>query len=79
MEDRDVLRRTLLGGCHDERARTDTPDLRNHLEPLLRGGVLKMTHPEQPNHPDQAYVLTEDGVKLKTRRMNGETGEESGN
>ena len=52
---------------------------RNHLEPLLRGGVLKMTHPDQPNHPDQAYVLTEDGVKLKARRLNGETGEESGN
>ena len=52
---------------------------RNHLEPLLRGGVLKMTHPDQPNHPDQAYVLTEDGVNLKARRMNGETGEESGN
>lgn len=51
---------------------------RNHLEPLLRGGVLRMTHPDQPNHPDQAYVLTEDGVKLKARRVNRETGEENG-
>ena len=47
---------------------------RNHLEPLIRGGVLRMTHPGQPNHPDQAYVLSEDGVKLKARRVNGETG-----
>ena len=45
---------------------------RHHLEPLIRGGVLRMTHPEQPNHPDQAYVLTEDGVNLKARRVNGE-------
>ena len=52
---------------------------RNHLEPLLRGGVLRMTHPEQPNHPDQAYVLTEDGVKLKARRVNGETDSDNEN
>ncbi len=51
---------------------------RNHLEPLPRGGVLRMTHPDQPNHPDQAYVLTEDGAKLKARYMNEETGEENG-
>ena len=24
-----------------------------------------MTHPDQPKHPDQAYVLTEAGVRLK--------------
>ena len=51
---------------------------RNHLEPLLRGSVLQMIHPDQPNHPDQAYVLTEDGAKLKARYMNEETGEENG-
>ncbi len=44
---------------------------RNHLEPLLTGGVLRMTHPGQPNHPDQAYVLTDAGVALKARRENG--------
>ena len=38
---------------------------RNHLEPLLASGVLRMTHPDQPKHPDQAYVLTETGVRLK--------------
>ena len=36
-----------------------------HLDPLLRGGVLRMTHPDQPKHPDQAYVLTEAGARLK--------------
>ena len=45
---------------------------RNHLLPLVRGGVLRMTHPQRPNHPNQAYVLTEDGVKLKARRVNGD-------
>ena len=50
---------------------------RNHLEPLVRGGVLRMTHPEQPNHPDQAYVLTEDGAKLKARRVNRKTGKDN--
>jgi ATP-dependent DNA helicase RecG len=47
---------------------------RRHLEPLVRAGVLRMTHPDQPNHPDQAYVLTEAGVELKARRLNREAG-----
>lgn len=41
---------------------------RTHLDPLLRGGVLRMTHSDQPNHPNQAYVLTEAGVELKVLR-----------
>ena len=44
---------------------------RTHLKPLLRGGVLRMTHPGQPKHPDQAYVLTEAGAVLKTHRAGG--------
>ncbi len=44
---------------------------RTHLNPLLRGGVLRMTHPDQPKHPDQAYVLTEAGTALKAHRVNG--------
>ncbi len=43
---------------------------RAHLEPLLRSGVLRMTRPYKPNHPDQAYVLTEAGIALKGRRLN---------
>ena len=42
-----------------------------HLNPLLQSGVLRMTHPERPNHPQQAYVLTEAGAALKARRIGG--------
>ena len=51
---------------------------RNHLEPLLAGGVLRMTHPDQPNHPEQAYVLTEAGVALKARRVKEDAGTGNG-
>ena len=43
---------------------------RRHLDPLLRGGVLRMTHPDQPKHPNQAYVLTDTGAKLKSGDVN---------
>lgn len=46
----------------------------NHLEPLVWSGVPRMTHPDRPNRPDQAYVLPEDGAKLKARRVNGKAG-----
>ena len=44
---------------------------RAHLDPLLWGGVLRMTHPDRPNHPHQAYVLTEAGAALKARHAGG--------
>ncbi len=40
-----------------------------HLEPLLAGGVIRMTVPDKPTSSKQQYVLTETGVKLKTLRM----------
>ena len=43
-----------------------------HLEPLLAGGVLRLTLPDKPRSPKQQYVLTDVGVKLKT--MNGQAG-----
>ena len=43
---------------------------RRHLNPLLRGGVLRVTHPDQPKHPNQAYVLTDAGARLKARDVN---------
>ena len=43
---------------------------RTRLEPLLRSGILRMTRPDQPNHPNQAYVLTDAGAALKTHRLN---------
>lgn len=42
---------------------------KRHLDPMLVGGVLRMTHPNQPKHPLQAYVLTDAGVALKRRHM----------
>jgi ATP-dependent DNA helicase RecG len=34
------------------------------LQPLLTGGLLQQTYPGQPNHPKQAYVLTEAGLRF---------------
>jgi len=42
---------------------------RTHLGPLIKGGILSMRYPDQPNHPDQAYGLTEIGAELKARRL----------
>ena len=47
---------------------------RRHFDPLLRGGVLRMTHPDQPSHPDQAYVLTDAGLALKSHRAKEDAG-----
>ena len=52
---------------------------RRHLDPLLRGGVLRMTHPDQPKHPNQAYVLTEAGAKLKAGDGNKDAAKVDGN
>lgn len=38
---------------------------RQHLEPLLAGGILQMTVPDKPTSPAQRYVLTEAGIQLK--------------
>lgn len=40
-----------------------------HLNPLLQARVLRMTHPNRPNHPHQAYVLTPAGTAIKARRL----------
>lgn len=42
---------------------------KHHVDPLLTAGVLRMTHPTRPKHPFQAYVLTDAGVALKSRRL----------
>lgn len=44
------------------------------LEPLLAGGLIQQTHPELPNHPKQAYLLTEAGLRLsELMRTQGQT------
>ena len=35
---------------------------RKRLDPLLRAGLIRMTRPDEPNHPDRAYVVTEAGL-----------------
>ena len=35
---------------------------RKRLAPLLRAGVIRMTRPDTPNHPDQTYVVTDAGM-----------------
>ncbi len=37
---------------------------RAHLEPLILAKLVQMTHPDEPNHPDQAYVVTQEGLGL---------------
>ena len=36
-----------------------------HIEPLLTGGILRMTVPDKPRSSKQRYVLTEAGIKLR--------------
>ena len=37
---------------------------RKRLEPLIRANLIRLTHPDKPSHPDQAYVVTEAGLGL---------------
>ncbi|QDU47376.1 Divergent AAA domain protein [Symmachiella dynata] len=43
---------------------------RRQIAPLLDSGILKLTQPDTPSHPNQKYVLTIIGVDLKARRLN---------
>ena len=72
-----------MGFCDTPRRLTEIMDAlgatnrgyfkKHHLDPLLANGVLRMTRPDQPNHPEQAYVLTEVGATLRDRHVNAET------
>ena len=42
---------------------------RTHLQPLLDGGLVRMTNPDKPRAANQRYVLTEAGVALKAARL----------
>jgi len=39
----------------------------HYMEPALKAGFIEMTYPESPNHPNQKYRLTAEGVRLKSR------------
>ena len=42
---------------------------RTHLQPLLDGGLVRMTNPDKPRAANQRYVLTEAGVALEAARL----------
>lgn len=37
---------------------------KKHLIPLLKAKLIAMSYPEEPNHPEQAYTITESGMAL---------------
>ena len=43
--------------------------MRTHLTPLIKGGVIRLTNPENPTASNQKYVLSEVGVEIKVRRL----------
>lgn len=48
---------------------------RTHLEPLIKANLVRMIHPDQPNHPSQAYVVTKAGLGLiSSWKKSAETG-----
>jgi ATP-dependent DNA helicase RecG len=50
---------------------------RTHLEPLIQANLVRMTHPDEPNHPSQAYVVTKAGLAiLASWKKNPEIGSE---
>ena len=68
------IQRTIIQLCEVARKQADlmretefthrTFFHRTHLEPLIPARLIRMTHPDEPNHPDQAYVVTEAGSRL---------------
>lgn len=37
---------------------------KTHLKPLMEANLVRMSFPDEPKHPNQAYVLTDAGKKL---------------
>ena len=42
---------------------------RNHLQPLVEAGIVRMTNPDKQNAANQRYVLTEAGAAIKAARI----------
>ncbi len=52
---------------------------RNHLQPLVDAGLVRMTNPGNQNAPNQRYVLTAAGLALRATRMaDGQEDERAG-
>jgi ATP-dependent DNA helicase RecG len=50
----------------------------NHLDPLVEAGFLRPTQPDNPRHPDQGYVTTEQGIAILTTIGAGQTNQPTG-
>lgn len=47
------------------------------LRPLLEAGLIRQIHPENPTHPNQAYVVTESAIELLTMLLESKDEDES--
>ena len=60
----ETLTRRGICGNMGVRARKNLWD--NYMTPAMAQGYIKMLYSEHPNSPDQAYYLTEKGMKVYT-------------
>jgi ATP-dependent DNA helicase RecG len=44
-----------------------------HLDPLIKGNLIRMTNPENPRASNQKYVLTKTGIMLRMNRPKGKS------
>lgn len=42
---------------------------RNYLNPMIDGGIIQLTNPDNPRASNQKYVLTQVGIELNVQRM----------
>lgn len=43
--------------------------MRNYLNPMINGGIIQLTNPDNPRAPNQKYVLTQVGLELNVQKM----------
>ena len=51
---------------------------RTHLMPLVQGGIVTMTNPDNPRAVNQRYILTEAGIALRAARIRKDQEDEGG-
>lgn len=50
---------------------------KKHLIPLIKANLIAMSYSEEPNHPEQAYTITEFGLALLTKLLELEQGNQT--
>jgi len=43
--------------------------MRNYLNPMINGGIIQLTNPDNPRASNQKYVLTQVGLELNVQKM----------